>query len=63
MAKKPKTVDEEVEASIEVDILGMEMAEGLPHWLDPVYKYSKKYDEDRRQKQIARSNKIMGKKK
>jgi hypothetical protein len=61
MAKKPKTLDEEVEDIIEVDILGMEMEQGLPHWLDPIERYKHKYDEDRRQKQIERSNKIMSK--
>jgi hypothetical protein len=49
-------------AVIEVDILAMELEKNLPHWLHPAEKYKGKHAEDRRQKQIERSNKIMGKK-
>jgi hypothetical protein len=52
-------VDED--GQIEIDILQMEMENDLPHWLDPMLKYSGLHDEDRKRRQIERSNKIMGK--
>jgi hypothetical protein len=55
MGKAPKTVDEEVAGEIEVDILNQEMTEGLPHWLDPMVKYSGLHDEKRKAKQRART--------
>jgi hypothetical protein len=58
MAKEPKPKDD---GTIEVDILQMEMERGSQHWLHPIERYSYKFDEDRRKKQIERSNKIMGK--
>jgi hypothetical protein len=62
MAKKPEPPKEESESGmIDIDILGMELEKGLPHWLDPIEKYKGKHDADRKKKQIERSNKIMGK--
>jgi hypothetical protein len=55
MAMKP------VPKVIEIDILDDEMKKGKPHWLDPIEKFKGRHDEDRKRKQIARSNKIMGK--
>jgi len=53
---KPKSPEQEAEArDIVIDILDMEMSQGLPHWLDPIEKYKGKFDEDRRQKQKART--------
>ena len=57
MPKFPVNEDGE----IEVDLLQMEMENDLPNWLDPMLKYSGRFDEDRKRRQIERSNKIMGK--
>jgi hypothetical protein len=43
---------------IEVDILDMEMSKDLPHWLDPIVKYSGTHDAARRASQMERSNMI-----
>lgn len=50
MAKKGKP--------IEIDILDMEMSEGLPHWLDPIELHKGKHDADRKQKRKERSDAI-----
>ena len=55
MAKQPKSLDEEVGKEIEIDILDQEFREGLPHWLDPMVKYSGLHDDKRKEKQKGRS--------
>jgi hypothetical protein len=45
---KPKSPEAEAEdRAIVVDILEMEMSQGLPNWLDPIEKYKGKHQDDR----------------
>ena len=45
---KPKSPEQEAaDETIIVDILEMEMSQGLPHWLDPIEKYKGEHADDR----------------
>lgn len=45
---KPKSPEQEAaDETIIIDILEMELSQGLPHWLDPIEKYKGKHNDDR----------------